>query len=288
MKEQWDAFVKFVKDLPGIGELFDKRPKIPVIRFAGVIADTAFKKQGICHSRFAKVIEKAFGKSGAVAVALAINSPGGSAAQCSLIAGHIRQLAGEKNIPVYAFIEDVAASGGYWLACAADEIHAQEASIVGSVGVISASFGFEDFIEKHGIHRRLHTSGTEKSFLDPFVPERKEDLARLDTIQKDIHGSFRDWVRQRRGDKLKGTDKALFDGQFWTAGPALDKGLIDGVADMRSVMREKFGDEVRFVEMTPEKRFSLPFPFSGLESAGLADEALDALESRALWSRYGL
>lgn len=287
MKELFQQTVKWLRDQ--LDDFTNKHPKVPVIRFSGIIADTAYKKHGISHCRFAKIIEKAFGKGGAVAVALVINSPGGAPAQCSLLAGHIRQLAEEKGLPVYAFVEDVAASGGYWLACAGDEIYAQDASIVGSIGVISAGFGFEDFIEKHGIHRRLHTSGTEKSFLDPFVPERKEDLARLDTIQKDIHGSFRDWVRQRRGDKLKGTDKTLFEGQFWTAGPALEKGLIDGIADLRSLLREKFGDDVRFADMTPERRFALPFPLSGqLDRASLTDDFLDTLETRAFWSRYGL
>lgn len=287
MKELLQSAVKWLRDQ--LDDFTNKRPKVPVIRFSGIIADTAVKKHAISHGRFAKVIEKAFGKGGAVAVALVINSPGGAAAQCSLIAGHIRQLAEEKGLPVYAFIEDVAASGGYWLACAGDEIHAQDTSIVGSVGVISAGFGFEDFIEKHGIHRRLHTSGADKSFLDPFMPEKPGDLARLDAIQKDIHNSFRDWVRQRRGDKLKGTDKTLFEGQFWTAGPALEKGLIDGIADVRSLMREKFGDEVRFVDVTPERKFALPFPFAArLESAGIADDILDTLETRAFWSRYGL
>jgi len=286
MKDLLNSVTKFCKDQ--VDDFTNKHPKVPVIRFSGIIADTAYKKQGISHARYSKAIEKAFGKSGAVAVALVINSPGGSAAQCSLIAGLIRQLSEEKSVPVYAFVEDIAASGGYWLACAGDEIHAQETSIVGSVGVISASFGFEDFIEKHGVHRRLHTSGAEKSFLDPFVPERKEDVARLDTIQRDIHASFKDWVKQRRGEKLKGTDKTLFEGQFWTANPAVEKGLIDGISDMRSFMREKFGDEVKFSEASPEKRWSLPFPLGKLETSSLSDDILDTLESRALWSRFGL
>jgi len=289
MKDFLCTVLKGLKSCPVIGDWLEKRPKVAVIRLSGVIGDAAMKRQGICYHRLARVIDKAFEKSGVRAVALVINSPGGAAAQSSLIAGHIRQLAGEKEIPVYAFIEDVAASGGYWLACAADGIYAQETSIVGSVGVVSASFGFEDFIARHGIHRRLHTSGAEKSFLDPFVPESKTDLERLSAIQKDIHGAFRDWVRERRGEKLSGTDRTLFEGQFWTAGPALDKGFIDGIGDLRSVLREKIGENVRFIDMNPDKGLPLPLSLFGkLETRGLSDEIIETLETRSLWSRFGL
>ncbi|MBI1257668.1 MAG: S49 family peptidase [Chloroflexi bacterium] len=276
--------------MPVIGDFFEKKPKVAVLRLSGIIADSSCKKQGISHHRLAKAIDKAFERPGVGAVALVINSPGGSAVQSALIGNHIRQMADDKDRPVYAFVEDVAASGGYWLACAADEIYAQEASIVGSIGVISASFGFEDFIAKHGIHRRLHTAGKEKSFLDPFVAEKKEDVARLEELQRDIHGSFKDWVGLRRGDKLDGGDKDLFEGQFWTAGPAMEKGIIDGIGDVRSFMREKFGDKVKFLEMTPSKKMRFPFSLMGkLEMPGLsADDVLDTLETRALWSRYGL
>ncbi len=289
MNEHIEKAVKFVKSLPLIGDWLEKHPKVSVIRFSGVIADAGVRKQGISHHRFAKVIEKAFGKADK-AVVLVINSPGGSPAQTSMIANHVRQLAEEKELPVYAFVEDVAASGGYWLACAADEIYTQETSVVGSIGVISASFGFEDFIEKHGINRRVHTSGKEKSFLDPFVPEKPGDITRLKSIQKEMHTSFKDWVNQRRGEKLNGADKDLFEGQFWTAAPAQEHGIIDGVSDMRPLMREKYGDDVKFIDLTPERKIPLLGALSAkLEmQGGLADEVLDTLENRALWSRYGL
>lgn len=282
----------FIRGLPVVGPMLEPCEKVAVIRFAGVIADASISKKGISYHRYAKAIDKAFDKGGVKAVALVINSPGGSAAQTSLIAGHIRQRAEEKEIPVFAFVEDVAASGGYWLACAADEIYAQESSIVGSIGVISASFGFEDLIEKYGIHRRLYTSGDQKSFLDPFSPEKKEDIARLKAIQKEIHQAFIDWVTERRGDVLKASDKDVFDGSFWTAGPAQERGLINGLGDVRSVMRARFGDEVKFAEATPDKGLPVPVPFIGKLQAGMADgfsdELVDTLETRAVWARYGL
>ena len=186
MKDHIRKAAKFLKSAPIIGGLFEKHPKVITIRFSGVIADNSMKRGGISYAKYASLLDKAFDKHEISAVALIINSPGGAPAQTSLIANHIRRLSEEKDLPVYAFVEDVAASGGYWLACAADEIYAQSTSIVGSIGVISASFGFEDFIAKHDIHRRVHTSGKEKSFMDPFTPESKADLERLKSIQKDI------------------------------------------------------------------------------------------------------
>lgn len=292
MNEYLEKTMTFLKGLPIIGDLLNNKPKVATIRFSGVIADTPVKKQGLSHHRFAKPIEKAFARSNLKAVALVINSPGGSAAQTSLIANQVRQLADEKEVPVYAFVEDVAASGGYWLACAADEIYAQETSIIGSIGVISAGFGFEDFIERFDIHRRLHTSGENKSFLDPFKPEKEEDVKRLKAIQQDIHEAFKNWVLERRGETLNGTENNLFDGSFWTADPALEKGLINGIGDVRSLMREKFGEEIKLVDYTPERKlpFALP-PFMSALSGGeinFADDLIEALESRAFWSRFGL
>ncbi len=280
------------KQLPVIGDMIEKRPKVTVLRFAGIIADGAVRKSGISHHKYAKLIDKAFEKGPPQAVALVINSPGGAPAQTSLIASQIRRLAEDKEIPVYAFVEDVAASGGYWLACAADEIYAQECSIVGSVGVIYAGFGFEDFIAKHDIRRRVHTAGTDKSFMDPFVAEKPGDVKRLSAAQKHIHTAFKDWVKDRRGEALKGTDKTLFEGQFWTAGPALEKGLIDGVGDVRAFMRDKFGDTVRLIDLTPEVKIPLLGRLTGLgrhnSGSGLSEELLDTLEGRALWGRFGL
>jgi serine protease SohB len=269
--------------LPVIGKYLEKRPKVAVVRFAGVIADEARRKPSISHNRYAKLIDRAFDKAD-TAVALVINSPGGAPAQAELIGAHIRQRALESKLPVIAFVEDVAASGGYWLACAADAIYAQHTSIVGSIGVISASFGFDEFIRKHGVTRRLHTSGRDKSFLDPFLPEKEDDLRRLSVLQKDIHSIFIDWVRERRGSRLRGADKAMFEGEFWTAGIAQDYGLIDGVADMRGFMRDKYGKKVKFVECTPDKRlFALP----GIPGISAGD-VLGAAQGEALWGRFGL
>ena len=224
-----------------------------------------------------------------------INSPGGSPAQSALVGDHIRRLADEKEIPVYAFVEDVAASGGYWLACAADEIYANQPSIIGSIGVVSAGFGMKGLIEKYGVERRVHTSGKNKSFMDPFLDEKPADVKRLSALQKELHQSFIDWVKARRGKRLNGKDSDLFEGSFWTALNAQDLGLIDGMGEAKSWCREKFkddaGDEceddVKFVEFGPEKKL-VPSLFGADIKASLAEEALDTLETRALWGRYGL
>ncbi len=297
MTEEKDAetlkkFRSLMQGLPFIGKHFEDRPKVAVIRLSGVIADTT-RRHALSYARLAPLIEKAFEKPGVVAVALAINSPGGAAGQSSLIANHIRQLSEDKSIPVYAFVEDVAASGGYWLACAADEIYAQTVSIVGSIGVISAGFGLEDFISQHNIKRRLHTSGREKSMLDPFLPEKAEDVEKLQALQKDIHNAFIDWVRERRSHMLKAGDRNIFEGRVWTAQPALELGLIDGIKDMYGFMTEKFGDRVKFVDISAEKRlFSLPYPLAQADISGIGDEliesAIESLEARAHWGRYGL
>ena len=220
-------------------------PTVAVIRLSGVIGSFGPWPGGLSLSGLARTLERAFAMRGLSAVALAINSPGGSPVQSSLIAKRIRALAAEKKLPVFAFAEDVAASGGYWLACAADEIHADESSIVGSIGVISASFGFQDLLQRVGVERRVHTAGARKSMLDPFRPENPEDVARLEAIQRDIHAQFMVHVRERRGVRLKGDDEMLFSGEFWTAPRALELGLIDGIGDLRGVMRARYGDKVR-------------------------------------------
>lgn len=286
--ETLKKFRAFMQTVPFVGKHFEDRPKVAVIRLSGVIMDNG-RRNSISYARYSKIIEKAFEKPGIVAVALALNSPGGAAGQSSLIAAQIRQMSEDKNIPVYAFVEDVAASGGYWLACAADEIYAQNVSIIGSIGVIAAGFGFEDFIAKHDVKRRLHTSGHEKSMLDPFLPEKEEDVERLKILQKDIHNSFIDWVRERRGHMLKATDRTLFEGRVWTAQPALELGLIDGIRDMRGFMTSKYGDRVKFVDITGEKNFlNLPFPLAKTDISGIGDDLIDSIEARAQWSRYGL
>lgn len=279
-----------MKDVPVIGGLFKAKPKVAVIRMAGVIADSTVKRGGISHARFEKLIEDAFDVHKLQAVALIINSPGGSPSQSSLITSLIRRLAEEKEIPVYAFVEDVAASGGYWIACAADEIYAQESSIVGSIGVISSGFGFQKFIEKHDVERRIYTSGKDKSFLDPFKEEKPADIKRLQSLQSEIHEQFKDWVRERRAEKLKGADKDLFEGQFWTGSIALDNGIIDGFGDYKSVLKDKHGADIKFKDFKAEKGLASvlsPGAKIGLP-ASWSDDLLETIENKGVWGRYGL
>jgi serine protease SohB len=266
-------------------------PVVPVLRFDGVIGAAVPLRRGLSLAGTAKLIQRAFDTRNARAVAIIVNSPGGSPSQSHLIFQRIRQLSAEKNIPVFAFVEDIGASGGYMLACAADEIIADVYSLVGSIGVVGGSFGFEKLIDKLGIERRLYTSGERKAMLDPFLPERPEDVKRLKAIQKDIHERFIALVKERRGAKLKGADKTLFSGEFWTAANALELGLIDNIGDLRSFLRSRYGDKVRTPLISAEKSW-LGRRLPGLGKvelpSGLADEAISALEERAIWSRYGL
>jgi signal peptide peptidase SppA len=270
-------------------------PIVPVVRLAGVIGPGSAFRPSINLASLAGVIERAFTVPDRAAVALVINSPGGSPVQSALVAGRIRQLAEERGVPVFAFAEDVAASGGYWLACAADEIYADEASIIGSIGVVSAGFGFQDLLNRLGVERRVHTSGERKAMLDPFRPEQPEDVARLKGIQGEIHDSFKAMVARRRGDRLKAPEQELFSGEFWTGRRALELGLVDGLGDIRSVMRARFGDKVRLRLVQGSRRLfqrrlfrteagSLPAAWAGEAAEGL----ISAVEERALWSRYGL
>jgi len=273
------------------------RPLVPVLRFTGPIGMTMPLKPGLSLSTCAGAIDKAFSMKGAKAVAIQINSPGGSAVQSTLIYKRIRALAEEKDLKVYIFAEDVAASGGYMLACAGDEIYADESSIVGSIGVISASFGFTGLMEKIGVQRRVYTAGANKDVLDPFLPEKPADVKRIKAIQLDVHQAFIDLVKSRRGAKITKDDKDLFTGEFWSGKGALELGLIDGLSDLRSKMRELFGDDVRFKLVTPSTSWfrrrkgvfaaSGGFDF-GLFPDGLAADVISAVEARALWSRFGL
>lgn len=264
-------------------------PVVAVLRLAGVIADGggAFRGPTLNHFGLAGAIERAFAVKKVKAVALEINSPGGSPVQSALIAGHIRRLAEEKKVPVYAFCEDVAASGGYWLATAADEIHADASSIVGSIGVIYAGFGLTGLIEKLGVERRIHTAGDNKSFLDPFSPEQEKDVARLRALQDEIHAAFVAQVKGRRGGRLKDPEDAeLFSGAFWAGQGALDRGLIDGIGDIRTVMRARFGAKVRLRRVNPPPGGWLRRRL-GLDGGALADGALAAVEHRLAMARYG-
>ncbi|MGZ9097215.1 MAG: S49 family peptidase [Micavibrio sp.] len=275
---------------PLIRKLLKRGPKIPVLRLSGIIADSTMKRGGLSYARLSKLIDQAFSIPKIPAVVLVINSPGGAPAQSQLIASLIRAKAEEKNVTVIAFVEDVAASGGYWLACAADDIFVQDTSIVGSIGVISASFGLENFIDKHGIKRRLYTSGREKSMLDPFLPEKPADIARLKEIQHQIHTHFIDWVKDRRGGKLNGTDEELFEGRFWTGSAALDMGIADALGSVHITMQEKYGADVRFIEFSPDKKFpgllSL-LPRGKIGPENWADDLIDSVEDRTIWARFG-
>lgn len=255
-----------------------RTPVVSVIRLNGVIAAGA---RGLNDAGLADSIERAFRKGKPAAVALVINSPGGSPAQSSLIGARIRRLADEKKIPVFAFVEDAAASGGYWLACAADDIFVDQTSVVGSIGVISASFGFPQVLDKLGIERRVHTAGQAKSFLDPFQPEKAEDVARLIDLQEQIHQSFIAHVKKRRGSRLT-ENGDLFTGEIWVGAKAVEVGLADGVGHLSEVMKARFGEKTRFAVYGPRRSLFRRF---GIE-AGSA--AIAGLEERALWARYGL
>jgi len=270
-------------------------PIVPVVRLAGAIGISSPLKPGLTLANVARSLERAFSMKSIRAVALSINSPGGAAAQSHLIHRRIRALADEKKVPVLAFVEDVAASGGYMIACAADEIVADNSSIVGSIGVVGGSFGFDRLIEKIGVERRLYTSGENKAMLDPFLPEKPEDVERLKAIQREIHESFIALVKARRGDKLEGRETALFTGAYWTGQRSRELGLVDAVGDLRTVLRERFGEKVR-TPLIAERGFALfgrrAPGVTGLGSLlngpSLADDMVATLEARALWSRYGL
>lgn len=254
---------------------------VAVIRLSGTISANARAGAGLSDAGLAPVIERAFRKGKPDAVALLVNSPGGSPVQSSLIAARIRRLAKETETPVVAFVEDVAASGGYWLACAADEIFVDAASLVGSIGVIYSSFGFHELLTRQGVERRVHTAGESKSFLDPFQPEKPGDVDRLLALQTPIHDAFKDHVRARRGDRLT-QDADLFTGDIWAGQQAVEVGLADGLGHMVPLMKTRFGDKTRFSLHAP-KRGLLP-RLGGQVVAGFADE----LDARTLWARYGL
>ena len=274
-----------------LGRFKEPPPVVAVIRLSGVIGALGPLRTGLTLSGLAGQIERAFKQPRLKAVALAINSPGGSPVQAALIGRRIRALAEEKEVPVIAFTEDVAASGGYWLACAADEIYADENSIVGSIGVISAGFGFPELLQRFGVERRVHAAGDKKSMLDPFKEEDPKDVARLKTLQKEIHESFKAQVRARRGERLVSSDKALFSGEFWTGRKAVELGLVDGLGDLRGVLRERYGEKLRLKRVDGERpwwRRRLPAGSALPAPQDWAAGLLAAAEERALWSRYGL
>lgn len=273
-------------------------PVVPVVRLSGVIGAVTPLRPGMTLAGVARLLERAFSIRNAKAVALVINSPGGSPVQSRQIYLRIRQLADEKNLRVLVFVEDVAASGGYMLACAGDEIFCDPSSILGSIGVVGGTFGFQDLIKKIGVERRLYTAGERKATLDPFLPENPDDVARLKDIQREIHRVFIDLVKESRGSRLKGADDYLFTGEYWVGGRSIELGLADAIGDLRSTLRARFGDKVRtpviaqptglLSSLFGRKSAGAGFFAAGMDQPGLGDELISAMESRAVWARYGL
>jgi serine protease SohB len=280
------------------GRLFSRREVIPVLRLFGTIGAATPLRQGLSIAGCATALERAFSIKNAPAVVLQINSPGGSPVQSRLIYERIRLLARQKKKKVYAFAEDVAASGGYMIACAADEIYADGSSLVGSIGVLSSGFGFVHLIHKLGVERRVYTSGENKFQLDPFKPEKPEEIERLKRIQEIVHQDFIALVKESRGGRIAAAGDTLFTGEFWSGRQALELGLIDGIMDMRTKMRSVYGDDVRLRLISMERGFfrrraGLGSSMSGAEygisfAKGFADDLISALEERALWARFGL
>jgi serine protease SohB len=298
--------IEQISDRPGWPGLIDRlkqfvpakfRPGsavVPVVRLSGVIGAVTPLRPGMSLAGVAKTLERAFATKHAKAVALVINSPGGSPVQSRQIYLRIRQLAAEKKLPVLVFVEDVAASGGYMIACAGDEIFCDPSSILGSIGVVGGSFGFVELIKKIGVERRLYTAGEHKATLDPFLPENPEDVARLKQLQRDIHAIFIALVKDSRGARLKGTDDLLFTGEYWAGEKSVSLGLADAIGDLRSTLRARYGDKVLTPVIAPAS--GMLSGLLGRKSAGagaldgiqgLPDGLISALETRAIWAKFG-
>jgi signal peptide peptidase SppA len=273
---------------------------VPVVRLSGVIGAVTPLRPGMSLAGVARTLERAFATKNAKAVALVINSPGGSPVQSRQIYLRIRQLAAEKKLPVLVFVEDVAASGGYMIACAGDEIFCDPSSILGSIGVVGGSFGFQELIKKIGVERRLYTAGAHKAMLDPFLPENPDDVARVKALQREIHAIFIALVRQSRGDRLKGADDVLFTGEYWAGETSVTLGLADAIGDLRTVLRARYGDKVKTPVIAPStgllsgllgRKSAGATALAALASpdgiAGLPDEVISALETRAIWAKFG-
>jgi signal peptide peptidase SppA len=291
---QWPAGIeKWMDWIPA--RLRRGRAVVPVVRLSGVIGAVTPLRPGMSLAGVARMLERAFAVKNAKAVALVINSPGGSPVQSRQIYLRIRQLAEEKKLPVLVFVEDVAASGGYMIACAGDEIFCDPSSILGSIGVVGGSFGFQELIQKLGIERRLYTAGTHKAMLDPFLPENPDDVARLKALQREIHDIFIALVKASRGARLKGADDVLFTGEYWAGDTSVSLGLADAIGDLRSTLRARYGEKVHTPLIAPASGM-----LSGLlgrrspgaigvweNTANLPEELISALESRAIWAKFG-
>ncbi|HEY0639503.1 MAG TPA: S49 family peptidase [Pseudonocardiaceae bacterium] len=280
---------RLVARLPVLGDRVEQRPTVAVIRLHGVITPTPspLARGAINVTTTESALTRAFDHDRLVAVALSINSPGGAPTQSALVADRIRELAERKKVPVLAFCEDVAASGGYWLACAADEVFAHPTSLVGSIGVVSRGFGLVGLLERLGVERRLYTAGEHKSRLDPFLPEKDEDVAWLAGMQEQLHELFVDWVRSRRGDKLSPGETELFDGEIWTGVRAAELGLVDGIGTLRQVIAKRYPDaDITAVEGRKPllARLGLGPAAARLDPTSI----MEAVETRAAWARFGL
>src|SRR5712671_5129277 len=269
---------------------------VPVVRLSGLIGAVTPLRPGMSLAGVARTLERAFSMKNAKAVALAINSPGGSPVQSRQIYLRIRQLAAEKKLPVLVFVEDVAASGGYMIACAGDEIFCDPSSIMGSIGVVGGSFGFPELIKRIGVERRLYTAGEHKAMLDPFLPENPDDVARVKALQREIHAIFIALVKQSRGSRLKGKDDVLFTGEYWAGATSVSLGLAEAIGDLRSTLRARYGDKVQTPVIAPptgllaglmgrKSGAGTAVALDGL--AGLPDELISALETRAIWAKFG-
>jgi signal peptide peptidase SppA len=270
---------------------------VPVVRLSGVIGAVTPLRPGMTLASVARTLERAFSTKNAKAVALVINSPGGSPVQSRQIYLRIRQLAAEKQLPVLVFVEDVAASGGYMIACAGDEILCDPSSILGSIGVVGGTFGFQELIKKVGVERRLYTAGAHKAMLDPFLPENPDDVARLKSIQREIHAIFIALVKESRGSRLKGGDDVLFSGEYWAGDTSISLGLADAIGDIRSTLRARYGEKVEMPLIAPARgmlsglfgrRSAGADALASLDGiAGLPEGLISALESRAIWAKFG-
>jgi signal peptide peptidase SppA len=270
---------------------------VPVVRLSGVIGAVTPLRPGMSLAGVARMLERAFGTKNAKAVALVINSPGGSPVQSRQIYLRIRQLAAEKKLPVLVFVEDVAASGGYMIACAGDEIFCDPSSILGSIGVVGGSFGFQELIRKIGVERRLYTAGAHKAMLDPFLPENPDDVSRVKALQREIHAIFIALVKASRGSRLKGADDALFTGEYWAGETSVSLGLADAIGDLRSTLRARYGEKVLTPVIAPASGILSGLlgrrsPGAGSMGAldgigGLPDDLISALETRAIWAKFG-
>src|SRR4051794_1520378 len=272
-------------------------PVVPVVRLSGVIGAVTPLRPGMSLAGVARLLERAFASKNAKAVALVINSPGGSPVQSRQIYLRIRQLAAEKQLPVLVLVEDVAASGGYMIACAGDEIFCDPSSILGSIGVVGGTFGFQELIKRIGVERRLYTAGAHKAMLDPFLPENPDDVARVKALQREIHAIFISLVKESRGARLKGADDVLFTGEYWAGETSVSLGLADAIGDLRSILRARYGDKVLTPVISPAsgmlaglfgRKSAGAGTLAGLDGfSGLPDELISALETRAIWAKFG-